>query len=332
MFDFQHPTHFLALFLLPAIAALVVFYLKKRGERLGKFALPAAVTRLVPDFSEKRTWAKTAILSAGLLLLVIAWANPRSGQKMGPSKTRSLDIFIALDISQSMLAQDVTPNRLERARIFCEKAMQELRGNRIGLIVFAGNAYLSMPLTNDFAAATMFLRAANTGMAPTQGTAIAEAIRLASQSFERDGKGGQALLLLTDGENHDDEAIRDAEKAASQGIKIFPIGIGTPAGAQIPVDNGGGLPDVKRDENGQIVTSRLNQTLLAELAKAGNGQAFDIRQGNSEILDALKTQLDRLEKTERAAEAAGELDSFFQWFLAIALIVLAVDFLIKWAK
>lgn len=332
MFQFEHPTHFTAILLLPALAAAVYFYLKKRSEQLALFARPQAVDRLFPDFSEKRVWVKTAILSVGILMLIIAWANPRHGQKMGQTKTRSLDIFIALDISESMMAQDVTPNRLERARIFCEKAMRELRGNRIGLIVFAGNAYLSMPLTNDFAAATMFLRAANPGMAPTQGTAIADAIRLAGQSFERDGKGGRALIVITDGENHDEEAIADAENAAENGVNIFPIGVGTPDGGQISVDNGGGLPDVKRDENGQIVTTKLNQKLLDDLATAGQGQAFDIRQGNDEIIRALKNNLDQLEKTEREAEAAGDLESWFQWFLAAALILLSVDFLMKWAK
>ncbi len=332
MFNFEHPGHFAALLLLPFVAVLVLFFLKKREERLARFALPTALGRLVPEFSEKKVWLKNAILSAGILLLIIGWANPRLGQVKGLSKTRSLDVFIALDISQSMMARDVTPNRLERARILCEKLMSRLRGNRIGLIVFAGNAYLSMPLTNDFSAATMFLRAANPGMAPTQGTAIADAIRLAQQSFERSGHGGRAIVLLTDGEDHDEKAVEDAEKAAGAGIRIFSIGVGTPEGAEVPVEGEGGLPDMKRDENGQIVRSKLNQKLLLELARAGHGQAFDIRQGNDEISAALKADLDRLEKTEREAEAEGELDSWFQWFLTAALVLLAIEFLMKWSK
>jgi Ca-activated chloride channel homolog len=327
MFDFEFPIHFGAILLLPLLAGLIFWALREREKLVVRFGLPTSVAKLIPFFSIKKIYISSFFLLGALLFLIVSWANPRLGTTNELSKSRSLDIFIALDISESMNAQDLSPNRLARAKIFSEKLLSQLRGNRVGLILFAGNAYLSMPLTNDFAAATMFLRAANPGMASNQGTAIAEAISLADNSFERDGRGGRALILLTDGENHDEEAVKMAENAAENGLQIFPIGVGTPEGAQIPVDNGGGLPDVKRDETGQPVVTKMNQALLAELADAGNGTAFDLRMGNENLVAALKSRLDQLEKTDRASSQNQDFKSWFQWFLAIGfLLVLAESF------
>jgi Ca-activated chloride channel homolog len=329
MFDFEFPIHFGAIIILPLLVGIIFWALREREKLVARFGLPTSIAKLMPHFSVKKTWISNIFLLVGLFFLIISWANPRLGTTNEITKSRSLDIMIALDISESMNAQDLTPNRLVRAKIFTEKLLDKLQGNRVGLIVFAGNAYLLMPLTNDFAAATMFLRAANSGMASNQGTAIAEAISLVNQSFERDGQGGRALILLTDGENHDEEALKMAENAAENGLQIFPIGVGTPEGAQIPIDNGGGLPDVKRDEMGQPIVTKMNQNLLNELAEAGNGTAFDLRMGNENLVPAIKNQLDQLEKTDRQSSQNQDFKSWFQWFLAIGFLFILGDWIFK---
>ena len=265
---------------------------------------------------------------------MVGLANPQFGSKREKTLQKSLDLLIALDISTSMMATDIRPNRLTRATSFCEKLLARRRGDRIGLIIFAGHAWLQMPLTNDFAAALLFLRTASPDMAPTQGTAIAEAIEMAEKSLDRtdeNSSGGNALLILTDGENHDDDAIDQAEQAAENGLVLFPIAVGTPEGGQIPVDNGGGLPDWKRDENGEIVVSKLNEKLIADLAKAGNGRALLLSDGDA-ALNELENQLDRLEKRERETRSFSEFESWFQWAVAIALLLFCLDFWLGWKR
>lgn len=332
MFRLEQPLFLNALWLLPILGGLAAWAFFQRKKMVAKMGQPAAVERLMPDWSPRRFWWKTVLFCLGIAFLSLALANPQFGSKREKARQKSLDIVLALDISTSMLATDIRPNRLTRATAFCEKLLARRRGDRLGLIVFAGHAWLQMPLTNDFAAALLFLRTASPDMAPTQGTAIAEAIELAEKSFDQtdeNSPGANALILLTDGETHDDEAIDRAEKATENDLVIFPIAVGTPEGGQIPVDNGGGLPDWKRDETGQPVVSKLNETLLSDLAKAGNGRAFSLADGDK-ALNELENQLDRLEKRERETRSFSEFESWFQWAAAVALLFFALDFWLGW--
>lgn len=334
MFRFEHPLFLNALWLIPILGGLAAWAFFQRTKTMTRLGQPAAVEKLLPGFSARRFWWKTGLFCLGLAFLAVGLANPQFGSKREKARQKSLDLLLALDISTSMMATDIRPNRLTRATSFCEKLLARRRSDRIGLIVFAGHAWLQMPLTNDFAAALLFLRTASPDMAPTQGTAIAEAIELAEKSLDRtaeNSSGGNALIILTDGENHDDEAIDRAEQAAENGLALFPIAVGTPEGGQIPVDNGGGLPDWKRDENGEIVVSKLNEKLIADLAKAGNGRALSLSDGDA-ALNELENQLDRLEKRERETRSFSEFESWFQWAVALALLLFCLDFWLGWKR
>lgn len=262
-----------------------------------------------------------------LASMIMAYANPQWGNKKEKIKAKSTDVYIALDISQSMMAEDVSPNRLERAKRLTQNVIQALKGNRIGLILFAGNAYLQMPLSSDYSAAQLFVSSANTGQASTQGTAISEAIDLALRAYEP-GKGNQrALIIITDGENHDDEAIAKAREATGEGLHIFTVGIGTIEGSLVPY-RVQGREQFKRDENGNPVKSILNIELIEELARAGNGSSFLIGQGN-QIVTGIKRDIDLLEKDEVEQRAFTDYTSYFQYFLIFGIIFLIFEFIIS---
>ncbi|MEL6866388.1 MAG: VWA domain-containing protein, partial [Bacteroidota bacterium] len=240
------------------------------------------------------------------------------------------DVFIALDISQSMLAEDILPNRLERAKQFAQKLVNELKGERIGLLLFAGNAYLQMPLTTDYAAAMLFLRSANTRMAPTQGTAISDAIDLAERSFEEDNKHHKAIIVITDGENHEPDAIERATQARTNGLLIYTVGVGSAKGAVIPTVVGN-RRDVKRDRTGNPVTTKLNEATLADIAKAGEGKYYNMVEGD-QVFTALREGIDRLEKREIEQRSFSEFESYFQYFIGLALLLLLIEFLTSYRK
>ena len=220
---------------------------------------------------------------------------------------RDRDLFIALDISESMLCEDISPNRLERAKRFSQRLINELKGDRIGVIIFAGNAYLQMPLTTDYAAANLFLRSANTGMAPTQGTAIDEAIAMAEKSFEEDNKQHKAIIVISDGENHSESAVTKAREARENGLLIFTVGVGTASGGLIPL-NISGFRDSKRDKEGQPVRTSLNEPMLQELAEIGDGAYFNISDGD-QVITSLRQRIDRIEKREFEARSFTEYES-----------------------
>ena len=239
---------------------------------------------------------------------------------------KSSDVFIALDISQSMMAKDISPNRLERGKRIAQNLIQALKGNRIGLIYFAGNAYLQMPLTNDYSAAQLFASSANTEQASTQGTAISEAINLALRAYEEGKANQKAMIILTDGESHDDEAVNAAREAVSKGLNVYTIGIGTSEGAFVPYKTQSG-EQYKRDESGQPVTSILNQEMIKNLANAGGGKSYLIGEGNS-IITGIKREIDQLEKQEVEQRAFTDYNSYFQYLIAVGLLLLVLQYLI----
>lgn len=331
MFRFEHPEY---LYALAALPVLVLFYVLVQGMRrraVRRFGSPQLVDRLVPERSRYKHSIKFALLLSGLFFLIVGWSNPQWGTKREQVRRRSADVFLALDISQSMLAPDVPPNRLERAKRFAENLVQALKGQRIGLLLFAGNAYLQVPLTTDYAAVALFLKSANPDMAPTQGTAIGEVIDLAERSFEPESRNHKALIIITDGENHDDEALQQANTAKANGLLLFTVGIGTEEGSFIPVQVGG-RQDYKRDETGNPVRSRLNEKVLQELADAGDGMYFNLASGSEPVIEALRQRVDQIEKREYEQRSFSAYESYFQYFIGLGLLLITLEFLISYRR
>ena len=294
---FEHPDFLNLLWAVPALVVLLGGYRWWRRRALAQFGAPASVKRLLPGWSKGRFFWKNFLFLLAVGLLALAWANPQMGAKKQTATQKSADVFIALDISQSMLAEDVAPSRLELAKSFVRKLVQALEGERIGLIYFAGDAFLQMPLSTDYAAATMFINDASPDLITAQGTAIAPAIHLASRSFDPEPGGGRALILITDGEDHDADAVSRAAEAYHDGIVVFAVGAGTEVGGPIPLGVASADGAYKRDEQGEIVRTRLNGSLLQNLASSGGGVAYRITQGDAAIA-AIRREVDRLQKRE----------------------------------
>ena len=328
MFRYEHPGFLYALAVLPVLLVLYLLYMRWKNRACSRFGNPSLLKALLPGARASREWLKFGLMLLALALLFIGWANPQWGTKREPVIRKNLDVIIALDISTSMNAQDIPPNRLERAKHFAETLVENLQGERIGLLLFAGEAYLQMPVTTDHAAARFFIRSASPRLAGSQGTVIGEAIQLARRSFKKDDKNHKVLIIITDGEDHDGKAIEEAEAARDEGIFLFTIGVGTPAGAFIPITIRG-HEDYKRDNTGQPVRSRLNEEMLRKIAEKGDGAYFHISEGES-VLDNLKDRIDKMEKRELEVRSFTSYNSYFQYFIGASLLVLLVEFLIAY--
>ncbi len=320
---FEYPDHFYLLAALPVGALLLAAYWVWRQKALARLGEEALLQRLLPSVSPFRFWLKNVLFGVGLILLAISWANLQRGAKQQQATQESADIFIALDISQSMLAKDIAPSRLEFAKVFARKLVQALEGERVGLIFFAGDAFVQMPLSTDYNFLIQSLQSAEPDLITVQGTAIPVAIDLAAESFGEEPGGGRALILITDGENHDEDAVARAEAAYEDGIVICTVGAGTSDGGPIPTGNSE-FSEYKRDENGDLVRTRLNEQLLHQLAQVGGGRAFNIKQSDAAV-NAIKRMVDGLEKREITLRSYTEFESYYQWFLLPALLLLLID-------
>lgn len=327
MFRFE-TSEFLYLLLLLPIMALVFFLLLKLKERsLSKLGDPEIIKRLFPNWSRRKEWIKTFLVLAGLGLAIIAWANPQWGARKQKVKAKRSDVIIALDISRSMMAEDISPNRLERAKRFTTSLIKELRGERIGLIYFAGSAYLQMPLTADYAAAELFVKSANTTLAGTQGTAIAEAIDLAQVTFGTENPTQKALILISDGENHDQESLEAAAIAQENGTFIFTVGVGTEEGAMIPYEVNG-KRQYKVDNSGNPVKSALNVGLMQDVANAAGGKFYMMNQ-NPTLFNEIKAQINKLEKQEVEQRSLTDFVSYFQYFLFFGILFFILEYFLS---
>lgn len=324
MFRFEHPQHLYALALLPVLAALFWLYLRWRKKALQRFADSHLLPHLTEGLSPQRRNIKFWLFFVAMMFLVVAWANPQWGIKRETVTQKGLDLFVALDISNSMLCQDIAPNRLARAKRFASKLVESLAGNRLGLVFFAGDAILASPLTTDYGAIYNQLSAASPEMAGVQGTDLAQALKLARLSFLPDDKTNKAIILLTDGEDHEGQAAEQLQLATNEGIIAFTIGVGTPEGGPIPVDFNNRRNYLLDPSNGQPVHTRLREDLLRKMATDGKGEYFHISEGDA-ILEALRKKIDQLEKREMEVRAFSEYASYYQYFLAMGLILLAVE-------
>ncbi len=321
MFRFEDTSAFYLLALIPGVVLLFLWMNRKRKRDIQAFGEVKLVGRLlrgkIPSF------LKIVLFSVAVFFLILAALNPQWGLKKEKVKVEKSDIFFALDISASMNAQDISPSRLEKSKRFIEQLINERKGDQLGLILFAGGAYLQMPLTSDYAAAQLFVRSASSEMAGTQGTAIGESIDLAMRSIKE--KNQRALIILSDGEDHDEEAVNMAGKAADNGWNVFTIGVGSTEGSFVPVINDG-REEYKMDEEGNPVKSVLNQDLLKEIAENGKGSYYLLGNENTDIITDLNTQLDKMQKRAVEVKSFTEYRSFYQYFLGIAIIVLLVEF------
>ena len=325
---FQFEEHqilwYIALLPLAAIWFAVVQYLKRK--RLAQYTDIPVFNRLIKGWSGKLEWLKVSLVLCAIGLGLIAWANPQWGTRKEKVKAQSSDVIIALDISQSMLAEDISPNRIERSKRFVSELINALRTERIGLVFFAGGAYLQMPLSMDYASAKLFVQSANPRQAGTQGTVIADAIELSGDIFGKENPTQKALIIISDGENHETEAIEAAEKARSNGTFVYTLGIGSDEGAYIPVLERG-KKVFKKDKDGNVVKSTLNKQLLQDIADAGGGEFYMIDQTLSAV-DNLKTEISRLEKQEVEQKSFTDYNSYFQYFLFMGWLILVIEFFI----
>ena len=328
MFRFEHIEYLYLLAAVPVIIILYVLSLKVTQSRIKKLGDPDLIKRLIPNWSIKYQHVKLFLFALAVILLSVAWANPQWGYKKSKSKSKSTDIFIALDISQSMLAEDTSPNRLERAKRFTSRLLKKLKSERVGLIFFAGNAYLQVPITNDIASVDLFVKSANTDQAGTQGTAIAEAINLAYESlnFEEDNNYKKGLIVITDGENHEQDIIDAAKAANEKGVIIYAIGVGTEMGGDVKVIRRG-YKESKKDASGRPIKTKLNTQLIKDLAEAGGGLSFLIN-NEQEVIDNIIKDISQLEKRESELQSFSEFNSYYQYFLFIAIVLLILEFLL----
>jgi Ca-activated chloride channel homolog len=320
---FAHINYLWFLALIPALTVLLVLFLIWRKQALNRFGEFSLVLRLIPDFSNGRIILKFILLMISLGFLILALADPQTGSKIEKIERRGIDVEIALDVSNSMLAEDVRPSRLERAKQVISKLIDRLDGDRIGIIVFAGKAYNQLPITTDYGAAKMFLSNISTNSVPVQGTAIADAVEMAMNSFGPTTHN-KAIIVISDGEDHQGDVLEKTGNAAKKGIVVYTVGIGTHEGAPIPDYNGTILVGYKKDNTGTTVITHLDDSLLSRIAALGKGMfvtADNSEQGVQKVFD----DLDKIQKSELESKQFSDYEDRFQYFLAFCLIFLIFE-------
>ena len=322
MINFAQAQYLVLILLIPFFFILQALVLKLRRRRIRRFGDEELVRQLMPSYSVSRIWVKLTLFSIGFFFFVIGLSRPQIGAKLKEHETKGAEIMIALDVSNSMLAEDYSPNRLERAKLAISRLVDKLRDDRIGLIVFAGNSFVQLPITTDYVSAKMFLNTISTESVPIQGTAIGEAINTAIRSFSAQSEKSRAIIIITDGENHEDDPVAAAAQAAEMGIRVFTIGVGSPEGKPIPMYGG-----LLKDRDGNIVVTRLDESVLQEVAKAGNG--LYVRAGNSEFgLNPIIDDIRRMEDERYSSIVFEEFDEQFMYFMAIALFFFVLEMLV----
>ncbi len=325
MIDFENFEYIYALGLIPLLLIIFLIVRRARKSSLEKYGDMGLIQQLMPDVSPYKPWLKFSLAMAALFFLAGGILNPLVGTKLEEVKRKGVDVFIALDVSNSMLADDIKPDRLARAKQIVSRLIDRLRNDRIGMVVFAGESFLQLPLTTDYAAAKLFLNSVSTGMIQMQGTAIGSAIELAAKSFKDETKKHKVIIVITDGENHEDDALGAAEKAAEKGIIVHTIGMGTVKGGPIP---GKGGRDYFRGKNGNIIFTKLEASLLQQIAAAGDGD-FIRSAGTDADLSDLIENIGAMEKKEFSSKMVTDYESRFQWMLIPAIIFLLAELLIS---
>jgi Ca-activated chloride channel family protein len=320
------PQYLLLLLLIPLLFVAYALQLRIRRKRIAKLGNPELVKQLMPNASTGKGWLKLSLLSLAWFFFVIGLARPQLGARLREHESQGVEVMIALDVSNSMLAEDYSPNRLERSKLAISRLVDRLQGDRIGLVIFAGEAFVQLPITADYVSAKQFLKSITTESVPIQGTDLAGALMASARSFSTQSERSRAIILISDGEDHEGEALDAARSIAEEGIRIYTIGVGSPQGKPIP-KNG----SLMKDANGEIVVTRLDEGILQEIAAIGGGKY--VRAGNSEfglnpIIDDIRT----LDKEQFNSVVFEDFDEQYMYFFAIALFFLILEFLVPETK
>lgn len=335
MFRFANSYILYALLLIPVLWAMFYLSRKARQKAIAGIGDKSLMQQLMPNASESRPVIKFILLMFILASIILGLARPQFGSRLQEVKRKGVEIMIALDVSNSMNAQDIQPNRLERAKQAIAKLVEKLNDDRVGLVVFAGDAYTQIPITTDYVSAKMFLNNISTGIVPVQGTAIGKAINQCVQSFPVNSELQKAIIIITDGENHEDDAIEAAKLASEKGIMVFTLGMGLPEGAPIPVGSDNSQ-NFKKDQTGQVVITKLNEVALQQIAVTGGGMY--VRANNSQVgLNKLFDKINGMTKKEYDSKIYSDYDDQFQYFFIFAFFLLIIEFMLlerknKWLK
>ena len=323
MIYLAQPLYLLLILLIPLMYIAYWLMRRWRKRRIARFGDPDLVSSLAPLVPRRKGWLKLTLISLALLFFAIGMARPQLGAILKEKQVRGAEIMVVLDVSNSMLAEDYSPNRLERAKLAISKLVDELQGDRIGLIIFAGESFVQLPVTSDYVSAKIFLSSITTESVPVQGTAMGEAIRTAIKSFTSESENSRAIILITDGENHEDDPVAAARDAVDMGARVFCIGVGSPEGKPIPVDG-----ELLKDKDGNIVVTRLDEKTLRDVASAGRG--LYVRAGNTEFgLNPVIDEIRSLEEKDFQSVVFEEYDEQYMYFFAIALIFMLIEFMIS---
>ncbi|MBQ1858463.1 MAG: VWA domain-containing protein [Paludibacteraceae bacterium] len=314
----------LGIAIIPVLSIAYFFYTRYKRRQLEVFGDAELMAQLMPNASRVRPTVKFSILMVALALLFIAAARPQFGTSERTEKRNGIEAIVALDISNSMLAEDVAPNRLDRAKQMMSKLMDNMVNDKVGLVVFAGDAFIQLPITCDYVSAKMFLNTITPDMIKTQGTAIGQALNTSIRCFGQQSEASRVIILITDGENHEDNAVEAAKKAKEMGIQVIVVGIGKPEGSPIPIP---GTNNFRKDRNGNVVVSKLNEDMCREIAQAGGG--IYVRCDNTNTaMKAIQHEIDQLATQEFETQVYTEYNEQFQGFALIALLLLVIDFFI----
>ncbi len=328
MFRFADPTYLYALIILPFLVVFYFYSNYRRRKNIRKYGDPELIECLMPEVSKYRPDVKFWIVLITLGLIIMMISRPQFGSKMETVKRSGVEVVIALDISNSMLAQDVIPSRLDKSKKLVSRMVDEFTNDKVGLIVFAGDAFTQLPITSDYISAKMFLESISPALISSQGTNIGGAIRLAIRSFTPQEGVGRAIVVITDGENHEGGAIEAAKEAAEKGIKVYVLGVGSPEGSPIPIR---GSNDFRKNKDGNVIVTRLNEEMCQEIAKAGNGGYIRVDNSNS-VQRALQKEIEKLAKADVESTIYTEFDEQFQVIAWVIFFLLLIEMLIMEKK
>ncbi len=337
MIQFDEKIYFYLLGIIPIMIVLFVLLQiwKKRTQK--KFANLSLLKQLTPDKSDFKSSFKLILVLLGLAFLILGMVNPKIGTKLETVKREGVDIVFAVDVSKSMLAEDIAPNRLEKSKRLVSEIINQLASDRIGIIAYAGQAFPQLPITTDYGAAKMFLQSMNTDMLTSQGTAIDQAIELATTYYDDEDQTNRVLFIISDGEDHSEgSTLKSVEDAKEAGIRIFTIGVGKEKGAPIPIKRKGVVESLKKDSQGEVVITKLNEEVLRDIADEGNGEYIDGTNTDTAVA-YIKEQLNQMDKKEFEAKQFAEYKDQFQWFLGAGLLFLLLDVFVldkktKWLR
>jgi Ca-activated chloride channel family protein len=326
MFRFAHIEYLYGLFAILLFVVVFVLHMAWRKKKIALISSPALRSFVLPQLSRSSKWMHFTLFVIAWILLVFGIANPQMGSKLFETKHEGIDLVLAIDVSNSMLAEDIRPNRLERTRLGIQKLIDNLQGDRLGIVIFAGQAFVQLPITTDYAAAKLFSNSMNTNSINEQGTSIGAAIELSLESFDFETPTSKVIIVVTDGEDHEENAIKMAELATEKGVKVFTIGMGSSNGSPIPLYRNGVQLGYLKDAQGNTVVTKLNEDLLVDIANAGNGKYF--RATNGAIgLNAILDEINKLEKTELESKIYSDYEDQFIYFLIAALLMLVIEIL-----